>query len=88
MTFFSDPEALAVFACEDVFYGGADILYVSHGLDNVWIFHCGEDHTEDDAVYLQLKTILDFDRSIMELTDLPAGKQARRASRGAPWNIF
>ncbi|MCL2120774.1 MAG: hypothetical protein FWH28_00810 [Clostridiales bacterium] len=88
MTFFSDPEGLAVFACEDVFYGGAVILYVCHSLDNLWIFQCGEEHQDDDAVFLSLQQILDFDRSIMELADLPAGKQAKRPSRGAPWDIY
>ena len=87
MSYFTDPEGTNVFTCEDVFYHTKPILCVGHGLDGLWIFHCGEDHEDEDALYLSLKRVIDLDRSVLALADLPKGKVARRPSAHAPWEI-
>ena len=81
-------ESQYIFTCEEVMYYGAPILFVSHVEDGNWLFLCKQNHDGDDAVCVLLKLIYGIDPSISKLADLPLGKQAKRASRSDPWEVF
>lgn len=59
------------------------VLTVHHDPDGDWQFHGA---TEDGCVLLCLHHLIDRDRTLDELADLPRGWSAWRDSSSAPWN--
>jgi hypothetical protein len=85
---FNDPENVAVFANRKIVFEGAWISYVTHDIDDgSWQFHCEqvEEVTEDDIVVVSLKNIVEKDKTIADLANLPPGWLAWRSAKDAPW---
>jgi len=53
--------------------------------DGMWQFMDGTDVTEDNVVIVGLEEIVDIDKSIEEVHDLPLGWVAWREGKGKPW---
>ena len=82
---FDDPPNVAVLTTDQVLKGES-ILYVSHDEeDGAWQFHAGETIDESNAKVVALKRIVELDRSVMQLADLPLGWVATRSDVGAVW---
>jgi hypothetical protein len=85
---FDDPQNVAVITTHHILEGG-EILFVSHDEDDgSWQFHIGEAVSEHDVKVVALKEIVELDRSIMQLADLPLGWLATRVSLGQDWHRF
>ncbi len=82
---FNDPPNVAVLTTHQVLKGET-IFYVSHDEeDRAWQFHTGEIIDESNAKVVALKRIVELDRFIMQLADLPLGWVATRSEAGAIW---
>jgi hypothetical protein len=85
---FDDPPNVAVLTTHHILEGG-EILFVSHDEDDGgWQFHASEAVSEHDVKVVALKEIVELDRSIMQLADLPLGWVATRKSLGQDWHRF
>lgn len=84
---FSEPENTACLSCSHVIEEQAPILYVSHDEDDGgWQFLCGvNNHTEEDARMVSLKSIIELDPSINKLNEMPVGICAGRGSVNSEW---
>jgi hypothetical protein len=77
-----------VICCGHVVHRQRKVRLVCHrheGKD--WQFMCGDaDHdTANDGNFVMIGVLLDFDPSLDELADLPAGWEAVRRDPGASW---
>lgn len=64
------------------------IAYVVHDLDDDWHFYGPEQTiTERDAALLSIKEIIDLDKTILEVLDMPCGFEAYRNNRDDAWII-
>jgi len=86
---FADSPDRQVFVSRPVSTKEEDVTYVSHDAeDGAWLF-MGEALANDDVpVLLRLHEVVDEDRSLEELADLPAGWCASREAPGKPWERF
>jgi hypothetical protein len=83
---FSDPPNLATYTVERVLRGTHPVLYVSHDVsDGAWQFLTGDDVALEDAKLVCLADVVNTDTSLRELSDLPLGWYAERATPAAPW---
>jgi hypothetical protein len=83
---FDDPPNVAVITTLEIMERRAPILLVSHDEeDGGWQFLPGGPVSVDDGRAVALRSILQLDRSIAQLADLPPGWQASRASPRDPW---
>ncbi len=68
---------------------GEAILYVSHDEDDgAWQFHSGERVDGSNAKVVALKRVVELDRSVMQLADLPMGWIATRSQADTEWQRF
>jgi hypothetical protein len=78
-----------VFTTKYVLKEGSPIVYASHDSDGDWQFLGPEDNLrEEDAMVVALNEILDYDSSIILISDLPIGKEAVRNSLNDDWKIL
>jgi len=83
---FSDPPNVAVFVLKRILDGTMPILRVCHDDDDGgWQFLDGGPATNDQAMLVSLRHMLNHDPSIAELADLPCGWDATRTGPGNPW---
>ncbi len=84
---FADPKNVAVFTTTQILRSGQPILRVSHDEeDGAWQFHTGAAQVETkDLMIVALEEIVEHDRSICELADLPFGWFAERDGIGDSW---
>jgi NifB/MoaA-like Fe-S oxidoreductase len=83
---FSDMPSLAVITVKSVLSRQCWIATVSHDADDGgWQFLSGEQLSLDDAAVVSLQQIVEMDRSVEELADLPEGWRAWRVSPTVPW---
>ena len=79
------PNAVAV-TTRQVIDDAEPILLVIHDAEEGdWQFLTGGEFHVADGLLVTLANVVRHDRSIAELSDLPLGWQASRASSGAPW---
>jgi hypothetical protein len=64
---------------------GHPVRYVIHHSDGDWQFLDGEDVSEEDAVVLHLRHVVDSHPEVKSLTDLSAGWQAWRDDEESDW---
>jgi hypothetical protein len=84
---FPDREDTEVITLGRILRGDSPLLLVSHDEDDGgWQFLDGEHVFEEDAALVCLGEMVQFDPSLRELADLPAGSYAWRASRDRPWS--
>lgn len=85
---FKDSENKAIFTCNHVL-AGEPILYVTHDSDGDWQFLCGNDnHTEENAKIISLKQVVELDKTVNDLFEMPVGVGAERESVEAKWTPF
>ncbi|MDO6409911.1 hypothetical protein [Pantoea phytobeneficialis] len=85
---FNDLPNVAVIVNRKIISSGEWIAYVSHdSVDGAWQFHTNQitPLSENDAVLVSLKSIVDLDHSITALADLPLGWCAWRSSKDDIW---
>jgi hypothetical protein len=82
---FDQPENCACFTTTHVLVDEQDIIFVHHGLDNFWQFHCSGEKKMADAMIVSLRQIVAHDSSVLEVADIPPGWEATRTHRGAAW---
>jgi hypothetical protein len=81
---FDGPETPA-FVCEHVFRKDAPVLLVSKE-DGDWQFLCGGEHQmEDKPLVVGLRHLIEMDRTLTELLDLPNDWEAERSNIQEPW---
>ncbi len=87
---FNEKENVACIVCNHVLNNERDILLVTHDLDDgQWGFLCGQDdHMINNYKIISLKEVLDIDKSINEIYDMPLGYGAERKSKNSSWKPF
>lgn len=85
--FFAEARNLGVFTTSKVLYEHHPILYVTHDEDGSWQFLCGTTNNADDLKLVCLKDIVELDRSVNGVADLPIGCTAWRDAGGEVWQI-
>jgi len=87
---FKDGLNTAVFTTRFVVNDKKEITYVSHDFeDGAWQFFSDDnfDNYEEIALILSLDEIIQLDKSILEIADLPLGCVATRKSKTDNWTI-
>lgn len=83
---FDDPPNVAVITTKRIIREGYPILCVVHDdEEGDWQFLDGLDVTVDDGSVVGLGSIVNQDRTILELADLPYGWYAERPTVNAAW---
>ena len=83
---FAGSQDTAVVTLERILRGALSLLLVTHDAeDGGWQFLDGEHVFEEDGVTVLLGEMVQFDPSLLELADLPAGWYAWRAAPDQPW---
>lgn len=86
---FKENSNTYVFTSKYVVLNGSPILYVSHDIDGDWQFLGSENNLkEEDAMIIALSELIDIDPTILEIADLPFGKEAIRESNNSEWQII
>ncbi|MDX2110940.1 MAG: hypothetical protein SFY80_11930 [Verrucomicrobiota bacterium] len=76
-----------VITTRQVLDDGLPILVVLHFLsDGSWGFLCGTADLEEDGEEVPLLELVNLDRTLLKIADLPRGWKAWRPARGKPWN--
>ena len=85
---FQEPLSTAVFTTKFVLEGST-VLFVFHDEDGSWQFHGREDDVnEEDMRLIGLGEMIDLDKTILDLADLPNGFEATRSDKSSPWRIM
>ncbi len=85
---FDQAENVGCFTLQQIINEGAPILFVMHDEDDHgWQFLTGKDVTLDDAMIVSMREIVEHDRTLLEIGDMPPGRGANRAAVGGPWQI-
>jgi hypothetical protein len=83
---FDQPPNCVAITTTQVLKEGRDITHVYHDEDDHgWQFHYPGEKSDTDAMVVAMKTVVEFDPTVMEVADLPVGWVAVRERRGAPW---
>ena len=82
---FNAPVNTAVFVSSPVLDGGLPFLLVCHDHDGEWQFLHGDVGEGDKCIVACLGCMVQRDKSVALLGDLPVGWCARRPAVGAPW---
>jgi len=82
---FADPENVAVVTVRTLWEQKRQILYVYHNEDVAWQFHADREPDPSEASIILLSEIVEQDKTVTELADLPTGWCAWRAGPGEPW---
>jgi hypothetical protein len=75
----------AAFTTRPVLEESLPILLVSHDEGGDWQFLCGTTNRTEDGRIVSLGCILERDRTLAEVADLPEGWRASRTAKGAAW---
>jgi len=79
------PPHTGVYTTKRVVNGDEPVTHVFHDGDDAWQFHGPSDSNQEDCVLACLHHVLDKDRTIENVFDLPAGWNARRDGPSRPW---
>jgi hypothetical protein len=83
---FADPPDVASITVRQIVRNGHPILLVSHDAeDGSWQFLTGGTFDVADALLVSLGSMVERDRSLVEVADLPPGWRAWRSGPAAPW---
>lgn len=83
---FADKPTTIALSTRDIFFDNHDVLFVYHDIDDgMWQFHSNKDPKEEEAVVIVLKDIINRDKTICELKDLPLGYYAYRKTKKDKW---
>lgn len=80
------PFNVVVITQDEILSGKSDVLLVMHDEGHGgWQFYDGDDVTDRKPVAIEPDQILQIDRSLAEVTDLPVGWLAKRENKQQPW---
>jgi hypothetical protein len=83
---FEDDPNLACFTVRSIMNGSAPILYVSHDEDDgAWQMLTSDAADMSQAMLVSLAQLVERDRTLVELADMPLGWTASRADASSPW---
>jgi hypothetical protein len=83
---FAEPHNVAVITTSGIIKRKYPILYVSHDADDgSWQFHSGAEINIEEAKVISLSEIIELDKSLLALADLPLGWIAIRISPDSFW---
>src|SRR5271157_1883643 len=83
---FADSQDTVALTLERILRGDSSLVLVTHDAeDGGWQFLDGEHVFEEDGATVLLGEMVQFDPSLLELADLPAGWYAWRAAPGQRW---
>jgi hypothetical protein len=83
---FHDPPNVAVITTVSIMQGEKNILRVIHDEDDGgWLFLEEKPVSDEEAVVVSLRTIVNRDTTINDLVDLPLGWMAWREAVNQPW---
>lgn len=86
---FKESKTKACFVCEHVFNKSRPILYVTHDSDGDWQFLCGEsEHTVENAKIISLMQVVELDKTINDLFEMPKNVGAERENVTQKWKPF
>jgi hypothetical protein len=84
---FADPENVAAICCVHVLERTRPILYVTHDEDDGgWQLLCGSSHEPSEGRVVCLGCVVQHDKSLLGLSDLPLGWCADRPAADQPWS--
>jgi len=85
---FLDNLNTAVFTTKYILEQQSPVLYVYHYKDDgAWQFSGNEDCHDDDFRVISLEEMINIDKSILELADMPLGFYAKRENISSSWKI-
>ena len=86
MTAFGTGSQAKGYVCREVLDKSRPILLVSR-IDGDWRFLCGADHTAGapENIVVAVGYVVNLDRTLLDLHDLPIGWKAERQSAGSSW---
>ena len=88
MKSFKENLNTAVFTTRFVIENGSPILFVFHYEDDSWQFSGPEEGLYDnDYRVVSLGEIIEHDKSIAEIVDIPINSNAMRLNINSPWRI-
>lgn len=83
---FADPPNVMSITTRQIVEEGVPILLVCREADDgSWLFLTGGPFDVADGMSATLRSMVERDPSLIELTDLPLGWQAWRERRESPW---
>ncbi|MET3498366.1 hypothetical protein [Variovorax boronicumulans] len=83
---FEDAPNLACFTVRSIMNGTAPILYVSHDDDDgAWQMLTSDAADMSQAMIVTLVQLIERDRTLIELADMPLGWSASREDANSPW---
>jgi hypothetical protein len=83
---FAEPHNMAILTTSGIIERKYPVLYVSHDADDgSWQFHSGAEINIEDAKVISLGEIVNLDKSLLSLADLPLGWVAVRSSKNSFW---
>ena len=88
MKYFQESLDTAVFTTRFVLERQSPILIAYHYDDGSWQFSGREDNlTDEDFKVVSLGEIIELDKSLLDLCDMPINSEATRLSITSPWRI-
>ena len=85
---FADDLNTAVFTTKYILDGASPILFVFHDEDGYWQFSAHViDLPDEDYRIVALEEIINLDKTVLEVADLPYNMKASRSDRMSPWII-
>jgi hypothetical protein len=88
MKLIKESENKAVITTRFVVENNSTITYVSYDDDGDWQFFGNEDITENDALVISIKQILDIDQSLKDIPEIQEGQNVTRNDINSPWQII
>jgi len=86
---FNESLDTVVFTTKFVVNEKSPILFVFHDEDGSWQFHGAENNVEDKYMMLVgLGEIIELDKTILEIADLPLGFEAVRSKKEGEWKVM
>jgi hypothetical protein len=88
MKIFKDPLNTAVFTTKYVVREKREITLVTHDIDDgAWQFLSNDINDPEFAMVVSFGEIIDIDKTVLEIADLPEGCTATRKSKNDEWVI-
>jgi hypothetical protein len=85
---FNEEPNVAVITTRFVFNENQPVLFAFHHEDDgFWEFIGDSEANEEDYMLVSLAEMIEHDRSILNLADLPLGKSAKRKDQYSEWQI-
>jgi hypothetical protein len=89
MKYFKENLDTAVFTTRFVLEEKSPILVAYHFEDGSWQFSGKEDNLNDeDFKIISLGEIIEIDKTLLQISDMPLNSEARRLSSVSEWRIF